>query len=276
MTPQLHQEINNTHAKAQHHESTKLSRILKNQVAQASAGLASNLTGLASATLGSATSTGRYHGASDDEGSDREAQEVTVNGTEKTAGNLTTANIDRWVSLIKSGRENMGHCRVGDLWSGRVGNGMGKHWQWDTPRRLDPHALTIRVPGASVKRRSTHDDLQSATRADGRRHVSAESPRTPGSARVRPRTRHSIHHHHDLGEQESRRQRTRASLSYGAGHFKNMTSKTGHALRDGLSNVAGRVRWVFVGDVDVRLTGVQESVGFAGSVGFGSGNGDVG
>lgn len=240
LTPELHQEINHAYAKAQHHESTKLSRIFKNQVVQASAGLASNLTGLASATLGSATSTGRHHGASDDEESDREAQEVTAYGTDKTA-NLTTANVDRWVSLIKSGRENMGNCRVGDLWSGRVGNGLGKHWQWDTTRKFDPHALTISVPGSSVTRRSTHDDLQSATRSDGRRHVSAESPRTPGSARVRPRTRHSIHHH-DPADQESKRHRTRSSLSHGAGHFKNMTSKTGHALRDGLSNVAGRVR----------------------------------
>jgi hypothetical protein len=216
------QEINLSSIKAQHNESTKFSRIFKNQVAKSSAGFASNLTGLASATLGSATSSGRHHGT-DDEASDRE-QEVAV-----PDNSLTTSNIDRFVSLIKSGRDGIGAGRVGDLWLGRVGNGMDKHWQWDTSKRLGPP----RPP--AVKRRSTHDDLHSVSREvpSGYRHVSAELPRTGSISRVdRPR----------YSDPAERRHRTRASLSHGAGHFKNMTSKTGHALRDGLSTVTSRAR----------------------------------
>lgn len=225
------QEINLSSTKAQRYESTKFSRIFKNQVAKSSAGFASNLTGLASATLGSATSSGRHHhGTTEDEASDREAQEVTV-----PDNSLTTSNIDRFVSLIKSGREGIGAGRVGDLWLGRVGNGLGKHWQWDTTKwHLDRHALTRPI---AVKRRSTHDDLHTASREVPQyRHVSAELPRTGSISRVdRPR-------HSDPTGAETRRHRTRASLSHGAGHFRSMTSRTGHALRDGISNVTSRTR----------------------------------
>lgn len=246
LTPRLLEEINISYAKAQVHESGKLSRIMKGKVAQASAGFASNLTGLASATLGSATSTGKYHGASDDEGSDKAAQEVTVAGAvdKGSASNIATANIDRWVSCIKSGKEGLGNGRVGDLWLGRVGNGQGKQWPWDTPRRMATSA-SLSVPiSAMEKRRNTHgpstgQSTRDRTSSTGHRHVSAESQQY--SERYHTK-RHSIH---DIREPESsRRHRTKASLSHGAGQLRSMTSKTGHALRDGLSNVTSLARYV--------------------------------
>ncbi|KAJ9092264.1 hypothetical protein QFC21_006906 [Naganishia friedmannii] len=244
LTPRLLEEINISYAKAQVHESGKLSRIMKGKVAQASAGFASNLTGLASATLGSATSTGRYHGASDDEGSDKNAQEVTVAGAvEKgSASNLATANIDRWVSCIKSGKEGLGNGRVGDLWLGKVGNGQGKQWQWDTPRKVPIGASSSDPKSSGVqKRRNTHGPhsgqlVRDRTSSTGHRHVSAESQQQNERLHTK---RHSIH---GVREPDSRRLRTKASLSHGAGHLRNMTSKTGHALRDGLSNVTSLAR----------------------------------
>ncbi|KAJ9111610.1 hypothetical protein QFC22_006481 [Naganishia vaughanmartiniae] len=159
LTPRLLEEINISYAKAQVHESSKLSKIMKGKIAQVSAEFASNLTGLASATLGSATSTGRYHGASDDEGSDKDAREVSVAGAvdEGSASNLATDNVDRWVSCIKSGKEGLGNRRAGNLWLAERGNGQGKQWLWDTPRKIPLGSSSVPISSFGMdKRRNTH------------------------------------------------------------------------------------------------------------------------
>jgi hypothetical protein len=178
--------------------------MLKNQVTQAGAGIASNIV----SNLNIGLRRGERDRDSDDETYDTANDEFDTHGQGPGAGQGNTdvmiVNLDTFVRLVVSGKSGVGHGRLRALWTDRVVD----HSKDDTRASQRENQ-----PGTSIQHDYAFDKKDQPYRAE----TAGEGDLDTVEEALSPDRRR--HHRH-------------RSLATRKGTLRNMTSKTGHALKD--------------------------------------------
>ena len=221
---EIYAAITEAYNKERHHDQTRITRMLKNQVTQAGSNIVSNLNiGLRRER---------------DRDSDEETYDTADDGIEATAGNgstsapdVVTCNLDCFVRLVITGKSGVGYGRLRALWTDKVA---------EHPREGRRHHHLVHH-----REHRTHHDF--AFDKSDQRETAGEADLDTVEEAVSPERR------------DGRRHLRHKSLTTRKGTLRNMTSKTGHALKDWASRqVDNRSAYCIRG-----LTDVIKQTGYA-------------
>lgn len=193
---EIYAAITEAYNKEKHQDHTRITRILKNQVTQAGSNIVSNLNiGLRRER---------------DRDSDEEAYDTADDGLDTTAGNGSpsapdgmTGNLDCFVRLVITGKSGVGHGRLRALWTDKVA---------DHPREGRRHHHHYHIHHREA---NAHHDY--AFDKSDQRETAGEADLDTVEETLSPERRRHLRH---------------KSLTTRKGTLRNMTSKTGHALKD--------------------------------------------
>ena len=194
---EIYTAISEAYNKEKHHDHTRITRILKNQVTQAGSNIVSNLN------IGLRRERDRD---SDDETYDTadDGIETTTGGGTLSAPENMTGNLDCFARLVITGKSGVGYGRLRALWTDKI----AEHTR---DGRRHHHHLHHREP-------HSHHDF--AFDKSDQRETAGEGDLDTVEETLSPEKR------------DGRRHLRHKSLSTRKGTLRNMTSKTGHALKD--------------------------------------------